>query len=215
VSDLNGGQAVPGDTLLYTITVRNTGGGNATTVVLKDTIPTYSTYVPNSASPTPAATSPALTWNLSTLNAGDSSSYAFKATINSPIPNGTTIENKGMITASNAPEKQVTASISVTSLPLATCSKSVNKANAAPGDTLVYTINYGNNGTDAATFLIVSDTVPIRTDYVPNSVTLNGFAKTDISGDDQVTVSGSDIMVTVGTVAAGGSGTITFRVKVK
>ncbi|HQK23590.1 MAG TPA: hypothetical protein PLM66_11945, partial [Candidatus Latescibacteria bacterium] len=219
VSDLNGGLTLPADTLLYTIVIQNTGGGTATSVVLKDTVSTYLNYVPNSATPTPAATNPALQWNVGTLAAGASATFTFRGVVKSPIANQTEILNKGWITyntgAMTGLSKLVTATITVTSQPIATCSKTVDKATAAPGDTLVYTVTYGNNGTDAATFLIISDTVPFETDYVPNSVVLNGVPKTDAADADQVTVSGNNVSVTVGTLPVGGSGTFSFRVKVK
>ncbi len=219
VSDLNGGQTFPGDTLLYTVVLRNTGGGSATSVVLKDTVSTYLNYVANSATPTPAATTPALQWNVGTLAAGASATFTFRGVVKSPITNQTEVLNKGWITyntgAMTGLSKLVTASITVTSRPIATCTKSVNKSTAVPGDTLVYTLTYQNIGTDAATFLVVSDAVPVQTDYVPNSVTLNGAPKTDAADADQVTVTGSNISVTVGTVPVGGSGTITFRARVK
>ncbi len=49
VTDLSGGDAPQsGATITYTITVDVTGNGTATAGALRDAIPTYSTYVPNS-----------------------------------------------------------------------------------------------------------------------------------------------------------------------
>lgn len=48
VTDVNGGDLNPGDILEYTITYQNTGNDNATDVVLRDVIPTNTTYEPNS-----------------------------------------------------------------------------------------------------------------------------------------------------------------------
>jgi len=45
---LGGSFAIPGATVTYTIVVANTGGTNATTVVISDGIPVNSTYVPGS-----------------------------------------------------------------------------------------------------------------------------------------------------------------------
>lgn len=48
--DLTGDSTVllPGDTLSYTLTVRNTGNENATGVTLRDLVPAFTTYVPGS-----------------------------------------------------------------------------------------------------------------------------------------------------------------------
>ncbi len=50
VSDLNGGSALPGDVVEYTVTVTNTGNDIATAVVMTDAIPANTTYVPGSLS---------------------------------------------------------------------------------------------------------------------------------------------------------------------
>ncbi|HKZ14100.1 MAG TPA: hypothetical protein VJL81_09675 [Solirubrobacterales bacterium] len=48
VTDLNGGQVEPGDTLRYTVTATNSGPDDATSVVLSDPIPSNTTYLPGS-----------------------------------------------------------------------------------------------------------------------------------------------------------------------
>lgn len=63
----------PGATLTYRITVTNTGTGNATSVVLTDPQPTYTTYTPGSAKRATGAASTyaAAPTTLSDLNAAD------------------------------------------------------------------------------------------------------------------------------------------------
>ena len=51
-SSANGGPVSPGDTITYTIEVENTGTGNATDVVVTDTLPAGVTYVASSAEKT-------------------------------------------------------------------------------------------------------------------------------------------------------------------
>jgi len=91
-----------------------------------------------------------------------------------------------------------------------TLTKSVDKAQAAPGDTVRYTLTYTNTGNAQATTVVIRDTVPTAVTYVANSVKVNGAAKTDAADADNVTVASGVITVTLGTVAAGASGTITF-----
>jgi len=140
VSDLNGGLTLPGDTLSYTIVIQNTGGGSATSVVLKDTVSTYLDYVAGSATATLGSLvppTPPLQWSVGTLAAGASATYTFKGVVTSPIANQTEVLNKGWITYNTGVltglSKLVTATITVTSQPIATCSKTVDKATAAPG----------------------------------------------------------------------------------
>jgi uncharacterized repeat protein (TIGR01451 family)/gliding motility-associated-like protein len=65
----------------------------------------------------------------------------------------------------------------------------LNGGAVAPGDILEYTISGKNIGSDVAVNCFITDTLDIRTDYVPNSlVVLNGpnaGPKTDAAGDDQ------------------------------
>jgi len=93
--------------------------------------------------------------------------------------------------------------------------KTVSVGSAVPGDTLTYTLSYVNYGTDGATEVVIVDFVPEFTDYVTSSITVDGAGKTDPAHGDGVTVTGTSMIVTVGTVLAGGSGQVQFRVRVK
>lgn len=96
-----------------------------------------------------------------------------------------------------------------------TLTKSVDKTQAMPGDAVRYTITYKNNGDASATSVVIRDTVPSAVTYVVNSVKVNGSAKTDAADSDSVTVSAGAITISLGTVAAGAQGTITFDATVK
>jgi len=54
------GSGAPGSTLTYRITVTNSGAGNATSVIVTDPMPAYTTYVAASAKSDPTATTYAL-----------------------------------------------------------------------------------------------------------------------------------------------------------
>ncbi len=95
-----------------------------------------------------------------------------------------------------------------------------------PGDQLQYTLTGVNNGYDNATATVLTDVMPAGTTYVPGSITWNGAAKTDASGDDEAKYVGGTRTLTVnlgvgassssgGSVAIGASTqTVTFRVTV-
>jgi uncharacterized repeat protein (TIGR01451 family) len=80
-----------------------------------------------------------------------------------------------------------------------------------PGAVLVYTITYHNGGTGSAASIVISDNIPDKTTYVANSVKLNTVAKTDATDADEVIVGSGTIVVNVGNVGPGASGTIEFR----
>jgi uncharacterized repeat protein (TIGR01451 family) len=73
---------------------------------------------------------------------------------------------------------------------------------ARPGATLLYTVNYVNNGTDTATDVVITDRVPANTTLVPGSITGGG------------TVSNGIITWNIGTVAPTASGTVSFKVTI-
>jgi uncharacterized repeat protein (TIGR01451 family) len=114
----------PGDTLRYTITVKNIGNANATDAALRDAVPANTTYVANSTTlngtavpdgaggssplaagiaiyapedPTPGAVradASATTANVATI--------VFDVTINAGVVDGTVISNQGFVTAPNS-----------------------------------------------------------------------------------------------------------------
>jgi uncharacterized repeat protein (TIGR01451 family) len=109
------GQASPGDTLLYTVTVWNEGTADATGVVFNDTPDPYTTLVAGSVATTKGAVirgnNPGDTWvevSIGTLLAGGPASetvtISFHVTINDPLPAGVThIYNQGVFTSNEAP----------------------------------------------------------------------------------------------------------------
>jgi uncharacterized repeat protein (TIGR01451 family) len=91
--------AYAGDTLVYTITIANTGTMNAGSVVMTDTIPAYTTYMPGSISGgsyDPVAQ--AVTWE-GTLNVGEPVTINFGVVITESefIPAGTFIQNVAIV----------------------------------------------------------------------------------------------------------------------
>jgi uncharacterized repeat protein (TIGR01451 family)/MYXO-CTERM domain-containing protein len=101
----------------------------------------------------------------------------------------------------------------------------LNGGSIAPGDVLEYTVNVTNTGNDAAVGVVVTDAVPTGLTYVPNSTTIDGAAKTDAAGDDQVTFNAGNRTITArvgagadagngGALAVNGAAVVKFRVTV-
>ncbi|WP_303905333.1 hypothetical protein [Thiohalomonas denitrificans] len=89
---------------------------------------------------------------------------------------------------------------------------------AIPGATMRYTIDVQNGSTTtAADNVVLVDAPPANTSYEVGTITLNGAAKTDGAGDDEADFNGTNanaVTVTIPTVAAGGTATITFDVTI-
>jgi large repetitive protein len=83
--------------------------------------------------------------------------------------------------------------------------KAVDKATAVVGDTLTYTVRMDNTGGTAdASSVVFTDAPPIGTNFVAGSVTVDGVAN---AGNPSAGIS-------IGTVPAGGSRTVVFKVVV-
>ncbi|WP_437780830.1 DUF3344 domain-containing protein [Sorangium sp. So ce1097] len=105
----------------------------------------------------------------------------------------------------------------------------VNGGLLLPGDEIRYTIEVVNTGNDASINTVLTDPLPAGVTYVPDSLSVTegagAGAKTDAAGDDQGEYDAATRTVRVrlgtganatagGSLAAGGSTTISFRVTV-
>jgi uncharacterized repeat protein (TIGR01451 family) len=105
VTDLNGGDLVPGDVLEYRIVVRNQGNDTADGVVLSDAVPNYTSYVPGSLTvadaPVTDATGDdagsyaagAAGWTLGTIPIAGTTWVTFRVTVQPGAPPGYAISN--------------------------------------------------------------------------------------------------------------------------
>lgn len=91
---------------------------------------------------------------------------------------------------------------------------------AVPGAIMEYTINITNNGTSAATTVVITDSIPANTEYVVGSLTVgdtiewdggSGWTTTEPAAADV-----TDIRVTFNNIAgSGGNASTTFQVEIQ
>jgi uncharacterized repeat protein (TIGR01451 family) len=105
-------------------------------------------------------------------------------------------------------------------LPVLVLSKNVDKASAAPGEELTYTVDYGNEGTGDATAVAILDKVPVHATYVQGSASGSGMTIT-YSHDNGSSYDGSDaapvthVRYQRGTaLPPGQAGSVSFKVRV-
>ena len=228
-TDLNGGALQPGDVVRYTITVTNSGNGDASGVLLSDAIPANTTLVPGSlTSDDPSdVLSPGnpLTVAIGNLNGSGGADndvvVVFRVQVADPLANGTVIGNQATITANggigiitddpSTPAPNDATARTVSSAPVLRASKTAVDDNGAPlfeNETVTYAVTVTNSGNDDATGVVLTDAIPANTTLVPGS----------LSSDDpaDVTVEGNPLSVTIGTLSgAGGADSdvvVTFRV---
>lgn len=100
-----------------------------------------------------------------------------------------------------------------------TLSKTTVPVNPQPGETVTYTITYSNVGTAPGFNVVINDLVPSGVTYVDESIKLGGVAKTDLAADldgaeEVVAGLNTTIRVSLASIAAGGSGSMSFQATV-
>lgn len=170
--------AAAGDELVYTMTVENTGTGTADDVVAHDAAPARVTFV--SASPSQGSFDHATgIWEVGTLEPGTKATLTVVVTVE-PEAEGTTVVDRFNVEAppggedvtveNPCPEPDETESCASTVVPgvvRLTQSKVVSAFEAKVGDTLVYTVQVGNElGTGTAEDVTATDTLPAGVTFV-------------------------------------------------
>jgi uncharacterized repeat protein (TIGR01451 family) len=157
------------DTLVYTITVTNTGTVAATNVVVSDTLPGNATFVDATGTYTPSGTT--LTWD-TVPSLANGASIAHTVRVVAPALGGTVV-NVAAATSSTAESSTANNASSVTTTVASpTADLVVTKAGpatAVAGDTLVYGLEVVNAGPDPAVGVILSDTLPANADFADAS----------------------------------------------
>ncbi len=161
-----------GATLTYTMTLANTGTGDATGVVAQDALPAGASFV--SADTNGLGTFDATTgaWNIGTIAAGATATLTVTATLE-PQAAGSTLVNAFQVVEPPDPpplvvnnpcpspdEESSCATTTVPGIPQLTQSKAVDAETAVIGQTLTYSMSVGNTGSADATAVSAQDLLP-------------------------------------------------------
>lgn len=114
--DLNGGDLVPGDEILWSITVKNLGD-TLTKIEIVDAVPKWTSYVAGSIEGSGANDSAPgkLTWYVAKLNCGDKVTVSFRSRVDEGVAEGTLITNQATADCAQTPpgkSKGVTLKVS-------------------------------------------------------------------------------------------------------
>jgi uncharacterized repeat protein (TIGR01451 family)/fimbrial isopeptide formation D2 family protein len=234
----------PGDTLLYTIDIRNNGATPATGVVLTDAMPTNTAYSPGTTRlngtlvPDVGGVSP-LVGGLSVqssdnpgngiVSAGQSATVTFEVVVNGGLATGTVISNQGDLTSNELPPGLTDADglpsngyqptiVVVGAAQLLTLTKSVVVVGGGPalaGGQLEYTIRATNVGSQPATNVVITDDLGPPLDTLVTYVAASGTMDGAAAG---VTYAGNlltaDYAATYGDLPVGASCVVRFRVQI-
>ncbi|MGL5820998.1 MAG: hypothetical protein ACRCYE_05105 [Sarcina sp.] len=181
--------ATTNQTIVYTTTITNDGNTIAENIVFVDSIPTGTTFVPNSVIiggvPAPGE-NPSLGVAIPNLGSGASITVVFSAKIdaNIPVPNpilNTSLVNYEYVVDPLNPPVIAPQSISnqvstLVNKAILEQVKAVNLAFAELGDILIYTVNISNTGNVLAQNVQFFDLIPAGTTFISNSVVIDGIA---------------------------------------
>jgi len=205
----------PGRTLSYFLVYGNDGNENAADTTLTETVPDNTSFFFKSSTPgwvcTPDIFAGATcVLDIGDLNGGESDLAVFAVLVDDPVAAGVAeIVNDATLDSGNAPAAAGAGDTTpVLADPDLVLSKDDGGVVVEPGDVVVYTLTYGNEGDQEALDLQLTETVPANTVFEAASSTAGWVCVPDGSA-------GSSCSLDVGDLAGGGStGSVAFAVRV-
>jgi uncharacterized repeat protein (TIGR01451 family) len=205
---LASGTGAPGGTVVYNLSVVNTGTQDSGPVTLTETVPANTTWAGGGGwSCSGAGAGASCSLGVGNLAAGGGTAMAqFSVVVASPLPAGVTnVTNTACANAAGAVESCSTATIPTTGMALLAVNKTV-AGSGAPGSNLIFSIAVQNTGNQGAASVTVSEAVPGLTTYVP----VGSSAAWVCAG----TTAGSTCTAAIGALAAGAPTVLTFVVRI-
>ncbi len=213
--------ANPGDNIAYHLGIRNDGGTTATEVTVKDILPTYMTYIPNTTylytKDHPEGIKLADTLFSTGVGIPDIAPgqdnvvyMTYKTKIDSNMPNGLfSLNNVAKVFMGGVEQCQNQARVFVTAERGLVLDKKVSNGvswveenSAKMGDTITYRILIRNTGNVPISNVFVRDALPYFTSYVAGSTKVDGVSV----GDAIITANG----LSLGVLNPGAEKTITL-----
>ncbi len=199
------------DVIVYTTVITNNGAQTVNNVIFSDAIPASTVFVPGSVTVngvvSPAA-DPTTGMSLSPIAPGVTTTVVFSVRVVSiPNANPAFLSNRANVSYTSGAFTGTSSSPLVNTLaylPVISVAKSSSTNNATVGDTFSYTLTLNNTGNYPAQVTLFDALAP-ETQFVPNSVIINGFPNPGVSPDTGIPLD---------TVAAGETYIVSFSVAI-
>lgn len=196
-----------GDSLTYTLTVKNEGEFRAENVSVTDTLPALVTFVSADNGGTYDSATRKVTWSLGTLTVNAMKELKVTVTVPAVMPFGTTVLTNGASVSTTTDEPNTgnntaTDTTSVTAAPTIGITKSASAAKVNPGSNVTFSMNWSIGANSQATNVVIVDSIPANTTFV----------SADNAGVYDATT--NKVTWTLGTKNPGDHGTVSMIVKV-
>ena len=207
-----GGTVAQGDTITYTLTVRNPYARPLTNAVVTDPIPAHVDFTGASdggaVSGQPG--SQVVRWNLGTLAPGETRRLTVVTQVSTRAQDGEALKNIFNLVTTELtqplPSNEVQTPVWTAKLII---EKTVSAREATYGDRLTYTLKITNESTTTAIIdSVVTDTPARGLEYIPGTSTLGGKLLADPA------IAAGVLTWNGGTIPAGGSIVITYQTRV-
>ena len=207
----------PGEEIEYTITLRNTGDGDATDVTIIDDLPNDIRYISGSIDIDLDGNGRIEDEDLfgdgvviSYLEPNDEVVIRYEARVDSDADEGDRLENVVVATDDEGDRAEDDAYVTVENDAYLELTKSVDKSRANAGEELRYTVVVENTGDSDATNLEITDVLPDYVTYINNSLNVSGDNVRSYDDEDLFENQG----IRVSRLREGDEITITFRVRI-
>ncbi|PEB24314.1 cell surface protein [Bacillus toyonensis] len=208
--------ALPGQTLTYTITITNSGNVTIEDLLARDTLPIDTTFVAGSVTINginQPNENPENGITLGNLAPNESVIITFQVTISSStlqstINNNASVSYTVIIDPTKPPitiTKQTNTVTTTVIDPMVRIEKTADKSIAVIGDIITFTLAVFNHSPIPTISTSVIDGIPAGTTFIENSVTINGAPVQNVRPDTGINI---------GSLSADAVATITFQVLV-
>ena len=206
----------PGETITYTIAVRNGGTQTETNARIADTL-ANATLVPGSVTVNAIAAPDGIVTagqSFGSLGVGATTTIVYNAIVNASAPAAAQVTNSATVSGDqpcSGATCTATSPANVVQPPVLAATKVIDgqqSESVLPGQTIAYGITVANTGAGPSINTTVIDALPVGLTLVAGTITLNAATAAG------ATTSGQTISVPVNTIAAGASAVIAFKATV-
>ena len=159
------GNVTAGDSLVYTFLMSNSGNSMAHEVVLEDTLPDYVSFGSATGNYVYESASHKVTWNVGEIAVGATDTLKLTTHVDYPVIDGTSFQNTAYLSSVEGTNSQSSVTTVIQSSPGLSLEILGNR-DAVAGDSIEYELKYANRGTEIATAVVLTDTLPAEVLYL-------------------------------------------------